>query len=824
MPLDFRKVAKSKDPGNIRSPRDIFASLPKSPGFGYLRDVQGQVLDEWDQRRSGSDLVLKMNTGGGKTIVGLLILQSCLREGVGPALYVAPNSYLALQVSKQAAKLGISTVDDPEAVKYHAGEAICVVNIHKLVNGRSVFGGPGGRADAIPIGCVVVDDVHAAVTTIEEQSTIVIPSTHGAYRRIWNKFADDLRRQSDSAYLDIEEKVPSAVLRVPFWSWADKSPEIARILHEHREDNELKFTWPLLADVLSISQAVFTASALEIRPPMPPVGQIRSLQEAQRRVYMTATLADDSVLVTHFDASPEALKAPIAPKNASDIGDRMIIAPQEINPSIGDDDIRLALREFANKMNVVVLVPSRKKAGLWEGIADRTAAADDIANLVADLQQGHIGLAVLIDKYDGIDLPDEACRILVIDGLPQYFGAIDRREAVLLGETEAMVGRQLQRIEQGMGRGVRSADDYCVVVLLGSKLSQLIAMPSNAQKLGPATRSQLELSRQIAKELEGEDLEELLSVVRQALDREPDWIAASRAALTGVTLGASFASKESQHRRKAFNASESGQYQVAATEMSTAVNTASDRRIKGWLQEQLAVYQHHFDPARAQQSLAGAIRDNPRVTRPMEGVTYQRLSASADQARAASEQLSSSFKNGNELIVGINSLLDDLVLDPARTDEFEEALQSLGVLLGFAAQRPERDTGSGPDVLWAVGGLKYLVIECKSGSTSDSIWRRDLAQLAHSMDWFREKYDATCSPVPVLVHPVRTVEKKASASSATRIMTDSTLTSLREAVRNFAVALSVNTAWKVPSEVANQLQQHLLAAGSIVTKYTVKPR
>ena len=28
------------------------------------------------------------------------------------------------------------------------------------------------------------------------------------------------------------------------------------------------------------------------------------------------------------------------------------------------------------------------------------------------------GLTVLINKYDGVDLPDDACRMLVVDGLP----------------------------------------------------------------------------------------------------------------------------------------------------------------------------------------------------------------------------------------------------------------------------------------------------------------------------------------------------------------------------------------------------------------------
>jgi replicative superfamily II helicase len=54
-----------------------------------------------------------MNTGGGKTLVGMLILKSCLNEGKGPAVYIAPTPYLASQVVVEAQALGIAVETDP---------------------------------------------------------------------------------------------------------------------------------------------------------------------------------------------------------------------------------------------------------------------------------------------------------------------------------------------------------------------------------------------------------------------------------------------------------------------------------------------------------------------------------------------------------------------------------------------------------------------------------------------------------------------------------------------------------------------------------------
>jgi hypothetical protein len=827
VPIDFDKLAVGEQ-APLVSPRDIFAALPgRAAGFGYLRDVQGQVLDAWFKRRHEHDLLVKMNTGTGKTAVGVLMLQSSLNEGRGPALYVSPDNYLAQQVRQQVwSGLGIETVDDPECPAYLSGEAIAVVNIHKLINGRSVFGGPDNhRPRPLKIGTVVVDDAHAALATTDAQCTVRIPAASDAYEQLFGMFSSDLEQQSTKTVMDIETRAPGAVLRVPFWAWAAKTREISRILYASRSDDDLKFTLPFVADMLPICQAVFTAETLEIKPPLPPVGLVESFASARRRVYLTATLADDSVLVTHFDASPEAARRPITPVSAADLGDRMILAPEEINPSLREAEIQDAIRDLADEVNVVVLVPSRRRADQWKDLADLVAAADGMEDAVARLQSGeHVGLVVLINKYDGIDLPDDACRVLVIDGLPEAYGGIDRREAVILGESDAMVARQLQRIEQGMGRGVRSADDYCAVLLLGAKLTQLIADPANLARFGPATRTQLELSRRVTQQLDGATMGEIVEAVRQSLDRDPGWISASRHALAGITYGPARLDPVAVRCRAAFNHAAAGQYRPAAEEISAAIEEADDDRVKGWLKEQLATYTQLINPAQAQQILAGALKLNRRVMRPLAGVSYSRLSPAADQARAAAEYLAAHYADRNSLIVGVEAVLEDLVLDPDRTSEFEDAMEQIAWHLGFTAQRPERDTGNGPDVLWSVGSLRYLVIECKSGSATDQIWRSAAAQLSHSMNWFTEQYDTTCQATPLLVHKVSMLAKNASAPPGTRIITAGKLDDLRSAIRSAAAALGDAGNWDDPDAVAAQLSHNKLTGTSLTLRYTVPAR
>jgi hypothetical protein len=825
MTFNFSALGTARPALTLTDPRQLFEALPnRAEQYEFLRDAQGQVLEEWYRRRDEKDTVLKMNTGGGKTVVGLLACQSSLNEGFGPALYIAPDPYLADQAIQQGRELGLAVTDNPASTKFASGDAICVTSILRLVNGKSVFGLDGGVRPVVDVGTVVIDDAHAAIKVLEEQTTLVVRSGLTEYDEILTLFEDDLRKVSASTFLDIKDGVRSAVLPVPFWAWQTHLDAATSVLRRLRDDEQVQWTWPLVKELLPICQVVLTSDALEVRPPCPPIEKIASFHNARRRVYLTATLADDSVLVTHFDADPATVARPITPAGGGQLGDRLILAPQEITPSITDDTVRRVVRTFADEgHNVVVLVPSHRRATLWSEYADATAAsAEQIAQIVARLRAGHVGLAVMVNKYDGIDLPDRACRVLVVDGLPEAYGGGERRERVVLGDSDAMVTRQLQRIEQGMGRGVRSSNDFCVVLLLGSRLSQLVASPAHRGKLGPATRAQVDLSREVASSLEGRSMSDLAEVMRQVLGRDPGWVAQARGRLAGVTFGPGKVTKAAIGRREAFNHASVAQYPAAAKAMSDAVNAAVDDRQKGWLQEQLAAYQHFTDAPRAQQTLAGALKLNRYVLRPRAGVSYRRISSGAVQAAQSANFLGATYPDVTSLRLGVDTMLDDLDLDPERVPEFEDAMARLGEHLGFAAQRPERDTGTGPDVLWAIGGLRYLVIEAKSGATADRIWRKDVEQLSHSMNWFGEQYDSTCEATPVLVHRTNLLEHNATPPPGTRVITEGRLRDLRTAVSAVTRALAESGRWADSDAVAEQLREHDLLAGGFADRFAVQ--
>jgi len=142
--VDVTKLLGKKEIIKPTDPIGIFDDLDKESGKEYLRPPQKSVLEEWYRDfRTQKDITVKLHTGQGKTLIGLMILQSSINEGKGPALYICPNSYLVDQIVEQANSFGIETTrftDTKPPQAFLNSDAIPVTNCKKLFNGKSVFG------------------------------------------------------------------------------------------------------------------------------------------------------------------------------------------------------------------------------------------------------------------------------------------------------------------------------------------------------------------------------------------------------------------------------------------------------------------------------------------------------------------------------------------------------------------------------------------------------------------------------------------------------------------------------------------------------------
>jgi len=133
-----------KKRNRIIEPMQIFKALTLRGPVENIWDPQAEALKTWHENRSNCDNVIEMNTGGGKTFVGLLISLSLVNETQGKVLYVCATNQLVEQTVRQARDCGIA-VASYERTNW-CNEKIfdscvgpCITNYAAVFNSRSIF-------------------------------------------------------------------------------------------------------------------------------------------------------------------------------------------------------------------------------------------------------------------------------------------------------------------------------------------------------------------------------------------------------------------------------------------------------------------------------------------------------------------------------------------------------------------------------------------------------------------------------------------------------------------------------------------------------------
>ncbi len=212
--VDFKKhINKAASTASI-DPLELYGTLDRASDKGPLRDSQSAVLNEWHSvRRNNRDVIVKLHTGQGKTLIGLLILQSKLNEGIAPAVYLCPNNFLVAQTATQAKQFGLKCVlADPELPsEFLDGKAILVTSVQKLFNGLTKF---GLGSQSTQIGALVMDDSHACIDAIREACMIRLSSNDQPYQDLLSVLGPELKKQGVGTFADIRNGRREALLPI----------------------------------------------------------------------------------------------------------------------------------------------------------------------------------------------------------------------------------------------------------------------------------------------------------------------------------------------------------------------------------------------------------------------------------------------------------------------------------------------------------------------------------------------------------------------------------------------------------------------------------
>ncbi len=839
MPINFEKRSPNKGTEKKVHPFEIYDTLDRNANKGPLRvPVQNAVLDNWFVNyRNQRDVILKLPTGEGKTLIGLLILQSKINQKKGSCLYICPNKYLADQVRIQADEFGIhhcAINENGLPEDFINGEKILITHAQIVFNGRSTNFGIG--QDSIEVENILLDDAHSCIEIIKTASKFRIPRSSDCYHELLQIFGDALKSQGAGTYADICNESKSAILAVPYWEWESKQDEVIQILSKYNKsmDKSVWFVWDLLKDNLDNCTAVFSGAGIEISPRLLPMEMFGAFYNASHRVFMSATISNDSFFIRDLGLTKEVIEMPLTfDKKWS--GEKMVLIPSLIDGSLTRESLVNWIGKWRNtNYGVVAITPSNWHKKIWESLGSTAVDASNLLEEVEKLKLGHFpSPVVMAAKYDGVDLPDNMCRILVIDSLPITETITEKYIECCIPNSTFTQIKTAQTIEQGLGRAVRGEKDYCVVLLLGNDLVKQIRFKGSRPYLSPQTRKQIDIGLDLAKYAR-EDMDEsqnyiqmLISVINQGLGRDESWKQFYISNMDSIDLDDSRSTEISDEmliqERKAECYHSEGKHTDAANAIQVLLDKHSatlSKEERGWYLQEMSRYLYAQNRVEGMAMQVNAHRTNKRLFLPPEGYQFTKIDLKAHERIENIKSLIGQYDEFEDFLVYMDDVFSRLVFG-VKSERFESAVDELGKLLGFNTERPDSNWKSGPDNLWAIKNGEYLFIECKSEVllTRAEILKDETGQFNNNIAWFKRFYPGAKVVYSIII-PTKKVKSNTGFNESVVVLRERGLKNLVSNARAFVLGFKNSDLKSLSDNFIHQsIHQHNLDADGLIEYY-----
>ena len=818
--VNFAKKLKNRKKEIIIDPIKIYESLDRqTTKVGPLRKAQIQVLKEWFEKRlRDKDIILKLNTGAGKTLIGLLILESKLHQRIiqkeqsyGIEVFLCNNNNLVMQTIEQAKLFGINavTINTNNEIPSEVinGEKILITSVQKFFNGKSIF----EHTDSPEIDTIIIDDAHASAELIKQSCTLTITKEENAqlYTDLFYLVSDGLQSQGEGTFEDLKNNITSddsAFLPVPYWTWIDKVQKITQLIASRANlSTELKFVWPILENSLSWCNCIVSANSIEITSLKYPIDFYTKFTNANQRVFMSATTASDAVLINDLGVSESAIKHPLIYPDEKWSGEKMVIIPSLISA----DFTRGSMVHFFGSQKpkhfgITIIVPGYYRSHDWKEYGAIVGESNILQDALKKFSNNDFqSPLVLVNRYDGIDLPDDETRILILDSLPNSTSLFDKYIDDVIPDGSEVILRKAQKIEQGMGRSVRADTDYSAILFIGSDLVRFIRNPKFQQYFSKQTLTQIKIGIDISKDAKSEyeeskldtsgnnEMNPLIELIGQSLKRDEDWKEFYKEQMGEIN----YSQKPSQNVSLIVNKNKIMELAIDPTsnieKFTETVQEFIDEfcptvEEKGWYLQLLAHVTYKYSKSKARNYQVAAYKRNHKLLLPDNLNPVKRIEPLIAQKRLENiiNQVKT-YKTFENLQNTVNEITSNLSFGTERK-KFEKSMDELGKILGFETDRPDENYKKGPDNLWSVKDDLYFIIEDKSEvlESRDKIYKEETGQMNNSTAWFEENYPGIRYRA-LMVIPTKYPDSAGGFNSDVRIIRSHSLKLLKKNFINF---------------------------------------
>ena len=759
---DFRKKTTHSDP------ETLFLSLRgRSPEIKHLWSHQADLLRSYHQKcRNIHDVAVELPTGAGKTLVGLLIAEWRRQSFGNRVAYLCPTLQLARQVGSQADAYGIqahvlvgkqSDYPQREFNEYQLGHAIAVTTYSAVFNTNPRI------KDAQTL---ILDDAHAGENFMVSMWSVEI--LRSDISGIYHALVRLLRNELDSGfYSDISEHTdwnPSKAGIIELVSAASirkHANAIRDLLDESLQENRSpRYAWNVVKDHLVACNFFISWNSILIRPFIPPTQTHPPFSQASQRVYMSATLGAGGELerITGVKLISR-LPLPVG-WDRQGSGRRLFLIPElEMSNEEMIKVVEGAVQRFGRSL---ILVPSQydfERTELVNAVKQLDVdilSASNIENSLEPFLENEKA-ALLLSRYDGLDLPDEACRLLIFGGLPNGTNLQERFLWAKIAAFSLLRDRVITRFTQGVGRCTRSDNDYAVVLLIGCRLVDFLLKNENRRILNPELQAELEFGIENSRNKSVEDFGDLWEAFLSGSD---SWKEAEDAILILRDRCSRNDDPVSQQLKSVVADETAYLYAMWSDNFEEALKCARKvadelegdeaKPYRAWwyyLSAEAAMVLHEVTREKVYQDTARDLLK--RASKCCIGVSwFARLGQSfglkyetpeVDEMSALAVEtirrhLASWGTVGGRFEQQLSQIGKNI--QSPNHKEFHQGLKGLGEMLGFQAELPKENAA--PDCIWSIGNLVYIVHEAKSEHTpKDSIGVNDIRQAQSHDSWIR---------------------------------------------------------------------------------------
>lgn len=728
--------------GKPIEPLEVFNTLTLRGSIENIWGPQQEALQDWHKNRSHNDNIVKMNTGGGKTLVGLLIAQSLVNESKH-VLYVCANNQLVEQTKSKADDCGINYSARYKSAwenerKFNSAEAFCITNYASVFNGKSIF----HQRD---VDAVIFDDAHVAENIIRSQFTLSIENDKPLFARTVSLFRSYFSKTSiGSVFEDVVSGAWGRIIFVPMFIINEYAKQLRALFIEGGVDTEVStlFSWEYLKDNLNHCCFFISGRGIEITPPVIPFHRMSFFNSQTQRIYLTATMPTQTAFVRTFGKEDVNI---ISPSGKSGDAQRLFVFLRGEEDKQHKDD---ALKLIGHRKSCIIS-PSSKKAEEWKDDGYLFKRKDGHSKIQEFVNSENADMLVLCGRYDGIDLPGKACQILVLDRLPMgeslYDSFIDKSIQI----DTIRSSQTATRLVQAIGRIFRSNTDHGVVMLRGGDIQRWLLSPKNSKFFPALLQKQIQLSKYLIDEV-NENKVSYEDLIGKIIDGDKEWDEFYKAYIEQFEIEETGVSN-SQYlnllikEREAFQNLWDGQYGGAASDYLSLAKEAYefDKRLGAWYYH-WAAHMSQLSKNEKDSISYYILASNERVELGRPKVNENKVSFRSDiRPKFQAKKLADFYKSKRSKIPRMLDSIGSNLQYGKETNKTEQAIEVLGKLLGLDSFRPDKTSHTGPDVLWIAEEINHLAsFELKTDKKQGGFYSKDNIKDCNDHHvWLEDNYE-----------------------------------------------------------------------------------